>query len=164
MRIWRPSWEIRAVYGDAEKLRPVNRELKELAPVVEAYRAWCRRRKSAAGRGGGDCSHDPDLKEMAQEELAEAKEELETAEGTADGILLLPKDPDDGPERDSGDPGRRRRGGERRCLPQSLLRMYTMYAERRGWKRGDRQHQRNGAGRREGVQSAVSRARAPGPG
>lgn len=37
------------VYGDAEKLRQVNRELKELLPVVETYRAY-RRRTAAAGR------------------------------------------------------------------------------------------------------------------
>ena len=40
------------VYGDAEKLRQVNRELKELLPVVETYRAY----QAADGRGAAACS------------------------------------------------------------------------------------------------------------
>ena len=63
------------VYGDAEKMRQVNRELKELFPVVEAYRAY--READSRRREAEELLHDPELKEMAQEELAEAKAELE---------------------------------------------------------------------------------------
>ena len=63
------------VYGDAEKLRQVNRELKELLPVVETYRAY--QAADSRRREAEELLHDPEMKEMAQDELAEAKEELE---------------------------------------------------------------------------------------
>lgn len=118
------------IYGDAEKLRQVNRELKELAPVVEAYRA-CRAADSRR-REAEELLHDPELKEMAQEELAEAKAELERLREKLT-ILLLPKDPND--SRNVILEIRGGVGGEESALfAHSLLRMYTMYAESRGWK------------------------------
>ena len=118
------------IYGDAEKLRQVNRELKELAPVVEAYRA-CRAADSRR-REAEALLHDPELKEMAQEELAEAKAELERLREKLT-ILLLPKDPND--SRNVILEIRGGVGGEESALfAHSLLRMYTMYAESRGWK------------------------------
>ena len=118
------------IYGDAEKLRQVNRALKELAPVVEAYRAYLaaedRRREAEA------LLHDPEMKEMAQEELAEAKAELEALREKLT-ILLLPRDPND--ERSVVLEIRGGVGGEESALfAHSLLRMYTMYAESRGWR------------------------------
>ena len=119
-----------AVYGDAEKLRRVNRELKELAPVVEAYRAF--QAAENRRREAEELLHDPEMKEMAQEELAEAKTELETLKERLT-ILLLPKDPNDG--RNVILEIRGGVGGEESALfAHSLLRMYAMYAESRGWK------------------------------
>ena len=119
-----------AVYGDAEKLRRVNRELKELAPVVEAYRAF--QAAENRRREAEKLLHDPEMKEMAQEELAEAKTELETLKERLT-ILLLPKDPNDG--RNVILEIRGGVGGEESALfAHSLLRMYAMYAESRGWK------------------------------
>ena len=118
------------VYGDAEKLRQVNRELKELFPVVEAYRAY--RDAEARRREAEELLHDPEMKEMAQEELAEAKAELETLKEKLT-ILLLPRDPND--DRNVILEIRGGVGGEESALfAHSLLRMYTMYAESRGWK------------------------------
>ena len=72
------------------------------------------------------------MKEMAQEELLEAKAELESLKEKLT-ILLLPKDPDDG--RNVVLEIRAGTGGEEAALfAHSLLRMYTMYAESRGWK------------------------------
>ena len=69
---------------------------------------------------------------MAQEELLEAKAELESLKEKIT-ILLLPKDPDDG--RNVVLEIRAGTGGEEAALfAHSLLRMYTMYAESRGWK------------------------------
>ena len=69
---------------------------------------------------------------MAQEELLEAKAELESLKEKLT-ILLLPKDPDDG--RNVVLEIRAGTGGEEAALfAHSLLRMYTMYAESRGWK------------------------------
>ena len=119
-----------SVYGNAEKLRQVNRELKELTPVVETYHAYMaaeERRRSAE-----ELLHDPELKEMAQEELAEAKETLETLRRELT-ILLLPKDPND--SRNVILEIRGGVGGEESALfAHSLLRMYSMYAEDHGWR------------------------------
>lgn len=118
------------VYGDAEKLRQVNRELKELLPVVETYRAY----QAADGRRreAEELLHDPEMKEMAQDELAEAKEELEQLKEKLT-ILLLPRDPND--SRNVILEIRGGVGGEESALfAHSLLRMYTMYAESHGWK------------------------------
>lgn len=118
------------VYGDAEKLRQVNRELKELFPVVEAYRAY--RDAEARRLEAEELLHDPEMKEMAQEELAEAKVELEALKEKLT-ILLLPKDPND--DRNVILEIRGGVGGEESALfAHSLLRMYTMYAENHGWK------------------------------
>ena len=102
-----------AVYGDGERLKAVNRELKELAPIVEACRAW--EQAEARRAGAEDLLHDPELRDLAQEEL------------------LLPKDPNDG--RNVVMEIRGGVGGEEGALfAASLLRMYTMYAQNRGWK------------------------------
>ena len=67
-----------SVYGDAEKLKSINRELKELGPVVEAYKAYAQALADKAG--AEDLLHDPDFRELAQEELAASKETLERLE------------------------------------------------------------------------------------
>ncbi len=118
------------VDGDAEKLRQVNRDLKELLPVVETYRAD----QAADSRRweAEELLHDPEMKEMAQDELAEAKEELEQLKEKLT-ILLLPRDPND--SRNVILEIRGGVGGEESALfAHSLLRLYTMYAESRGWK------------------------------
>ena len=118
------------VYGDAEKLRQVNRELKELLPVVETYRAY--QAADIRRREAEELLHDPEMKEMAQDELAEAKEELEQLKEKLT-ILLLPRDPND--SRNVILEIRGGVGGEESALfAHSLLRMYTMYAESHGWK------------------------------
>ena len=118
------------VYSDSERLRQVNRELKELSPIAETYRAYIA--ADSRKKESEELLHDPDLKEMAQEELFEAKAELESLKEKLT-ILLLPKDPDDG--RNVVLEIRAGTGGEEAALfAHSLLRMYTMYAESRGWK------------------------------
>ena len=118
------------VYGNGEKLRNINRELKELGPVVEAYKAWS---QAAADKAAAEeLLHDPEFREMAQEELASAKELLEQLEQQIK-ILLLPKDPND--QRNVIMELRGGVGGEESALfAHSLLRMYTMYAQSKGWK------------------------------
>lgn len=119
-----------SVYGDADKLRRINRELKDLVPVVETWNAF----QAAENRRAEAESllHDPDFRELAQEELARSKEELERL-GTELKLLLLPKDPND--ERNVIMELRGGVGGEEGALfAHSLLRMYTMYAQSKGWK------------------------------
>ena len=116
-----------AVYGDPEKL---NREQKELAPVVEAFRAY--RRAESDLRDAQELLSDPEMKEMAQEELESAKETIARLEEELK-VLLLPQDPND--SRNVVMEIRGGVGGEEAMLfAADLFRMYTMYVESRGWR------------------------------
>ena len=119
-----------AVYGDAARLRQINRERKELGAVVETYRAYLRAEQDRAE--AEELLRDPDFHELAQEEFAAAKRELERLREEL-RILLLPRDPND--EKNVIIELRGGVGGEEGALfAASLLRMYTMYAQGRGWK------------------------------
>ena len=119
-----------AVYGDSQRLMAVTRELKELEPVVLAWNAL--QKAETDRRSAESLLHDPDFRELAQAEYAAAKEEAERLEGELKR-LLRPKDPSDSRsvvlELRSGV------GGEEGALfAHALLRMYTMYAQARGWR------------------------------
>ena len=118
------------VYGDADRLRTVNRELKELAPVAEAYEKY---RRAEADRSAAEALlSDPEMRELAQEELTAARQEMERLHQELK-LLLLPKDPND--RKNVILEIRAGTGGEEAALfAASLLRMYTMYAAARGWK------------------------------
>ena len=116
-------------YGDPARVARLNKEQRELEPVVTTYRAWVRRRQDLQEAEG--LLSDPDMKELAQEEYASAKADLESLEERLK-ILLLPRDPNDGKnvimEIRAGV------GGEEAALfAHSLFRMYSMYAESRHW-------------------------------
>ncbi len=116
-------------YSDPDLVSKLNREQKELEPLVTAYRALCRAQSNLAD--AEELLSDPEMKELAQQELAQAKEDIERLEREIK-VLLLPKDPNDGKnvimEIRAGV------GGEESALfAHSLTRMYTMYAEGRGW-------------------------------
>lgn len=118
------------VYGDAVRLRDVTRELKEMEPIVAAYHAW--RAAQASRADAEELLHDPDLRELAQEEFAAARAECERLERELT-LLLLPKDPND--HRNVILEIRSGVGGEESALfAGTLLRMYTMYAQSRGWR------------------------------
>ncbi len=119
-----------AVYGDAARLRSINRELKETGPVVEAYQAYCRAAEEQ--RSAEELLKDPEFRELAREEWERAGAEQERLL-EALRILLLPKDPND--SRNVIMELRCGVGGEEGALfAHSLLRMYTMYAQTKGWK------------------------------
>ncbi|MBM6976330.1 peptide chain release factor 1 [Intestinimonas butyriciproducens] len=116
-------------YGDPARVARLNKEQRELEPVVTTYRAWVRRRQDLQEAEG--LLSDSDMKELAQEEYASAKADLESLEERLK-ILLLPRDPNDGKnvimEIRAGV------GGEEAALfAHSLFRMYSMYAESRHW-------------------------------
>ena len=121
-----------SVYGDAERLKTVNRELKDLTPVAEAYQAY---RQAEADRAAAEeLLSDPEMRELAQEELTAAREEMERLRQELK-LLLLPKDPND--RKNVILEIRAGTGGEEAALfAASLLRMYTMYAAARGWRTG----------------------------
>ncbi len=118
-----------AVYADREKLAKLSREQKELQPVVNAWRGL---RQARQDRDEAQTMlSDPELRELAQEELNRAKAEEERLEQELKR-LLLPKDPND--EKNVILEIRAGIGGEEGALfAADLLRMYTMYAERKGF-------------------------------
>ena len=117
-------------YSDQALVSRLNREQRELEPLVTAYRALCRANKDLAA--AEEMLSDPELKELGQEEFASAKEKIGRLERELK-ILLLPKDPND--SKNVIVEIRAGVGGEESALfAHSLTRMYTMYAERRGWR------------------------------
>ena len=119
-----------AVYSDQARLRDLSRQQKELTPVVAAYRAY----RDAEGRMADamELLADPELKALAQEELQQAREDKERLSEELK-LLLLPRDPND--DKNVILEIRGGVGGEEGALfAADLLRMYTMYAERRGWQ------------------------------
>lgn len=117
-------------YEDPALVARLNREEKELAPLMEVYRAW--KKRKADMLQAEQLIGDPELGEMAQEEFRQAKVDIEQAEERLK-ILLLPRDPNDAKnvilEIRAGV------GGEESALfGHSLHRMYTMYAESKGWR------------------------------
>ncbi len=117
-------------YADPALVARLNKEQRELAPVVEAYRSYQRREQDL--EEAKELLSDPDMKELAQEEYRQAKADLEKLEEELK-LLLLPSDPNDGKnvivEIRAGV------GGEEAALfAHSLFRMYSMYAESRRWK------------------------------
>ena len=117
-------------YGDPALVARLNKEQRELEPVVTAYRAYQKRRRDLSD--AQELLSDPDMKELAQEEYAAAKADLERLEEEIK-VLLLPRDPND--EKNVIVEIRAGVGGEEAALfAHSLYRMYTMYAETRRWK------------------------------
>ena len=117
-------------YDDPARVARLNKEQRDLEPVVTAYRAYVKRQKDLAD--AQELMADPDMKELAQEEFSAAKEDLARLEEEMK-LLLLPHDPNDGKnvivEIRAGV------GGEESALfAHSLFRMYSMYAESRRWK------------------------------
>ena len=117
-------------YSDPDLVSRLNKEQRELEPLVTAYRVWLRRRADLEGAQA--LMSDPEVRELAQEEYNQARGDLERLEEQIK-VLLLPRDPNDGKnvivEIRAGV------GGEESALfANSLTRMYTMYAEKRGWK------------------------------
>ena len=119
-------------YADPELVSRLNREQKELEPLATACRELGRARQAMAAAQALLSESDPELREMAREEVEQARGEIGRLEQRI-RVLLLPRDPNDGKnvivEIRAGV------GGEESALfAHSLTRMYTMYAEGRGWK------------------------------
>ena len=118
------------IAGDMDSYRKLSRERAELDPVVALYRQY--KRVEADQKTAGEMLADPDMRELAEAELADGEAkiaQLETELQTA----LLPRDPND--ERNIFLEIRAGAGGDESALfAGNLLRMYTRYAERQGWK------------------------------
>ena len=122
--------EMPETYSDPALYAKLDRESREIAPVVEAYSRY--ERACADMDSALQLMNDAEMRELAQEEFAQAKSEKERLEQEIK-ILLLPKDPND-----SKNVIMEIRGGvggeEGMLFAADLFRMYSMYAESRGWK------------------------------
>ena len=122
--------EVPEIYADPKKLRALTREQKELSAVVETYRAYQKCEDDIAQ--ALELVSDPELKDMAQEELNTAKAEKERLFDEL-RVLLLPRDPND--DKNVIVEIRGGVGGEESALSAAdLYRMYAMYAEKRGYR------------------------------
>ena len=116
--------------SDSQALVTLNRERTQLSPVVDAFKKWAHLNKQIAD--DKEALSDPELGPLAEAELPELVAQLEALERDIQ-ILLLPRDPND--ERNTILEIRAGTGGEEAALfAGDLFRMYTRYAETRGWR------------------------------
>ncbi len=130
--------ELTALLGDAEvisdqtRFRAYSREYAEVEPVIACYQGWRKVQDDLEGAQALLKDADPDLREMAVEEVREAKEQLVGLESQLQR-MLLPKDPNDG--RNVFLEIRAGTGGDEAAIfSGDLFRMYSRYAEKRGWR------------------------------
>ena len=121
------------VVSDNELFRKLMKEHSELTPIVEKYREYADAKESErqALEILAEANLDKELKELAEEELKEAKENISLFSDQLK-ILLLPKDPND--DKNVIVEIRGGAGGEEAALfAGTLYRMYSMYSESRRW-------------------------------
>ena len=117
-------------YADPQKAAKLLREKNDLEPIVEAFHAYNQAQQDMAD--AQELMADLEMKELCQETYAAAKAQKEALAEKIQ-ILLLPKDPND--EKNVIMEIRGGVGGEESALfAHSLLRMYSMYAAKMGWR------------------------------
>lgn len=118
------------LYDDPAAAAKLLKERNRLEPIVHTIRA----REDALRTidEAQELMRDPELRDFAQEELSEAQARIQQLEEELK-ILLLPRDPND--DKNIIVEIRGGAGGEESALfAHSLFRMYSMYAEKRGWQ------------------------------
>ncbi len=122
------------VLQNPAQYRALMRDYKQLTPLVETYRAY-KTAQNALGEADvilKSGEKDAELRELAEMEFEESKTQIETLAQTL-RIMLLPKDEND--ERSVIVEIRGGTGGDEAALfAYDLYRMYSMYAEKQGWK------------------------------
>lgn len=121
------------VMSDMKKYIQLNKEYKELEPIVAAGDKYTKMVSDLAGaKEILSKEKDEDLRELAKEEVASIEEKLPAMEEEIK-LLLIPKDPQDGKNamvEIRGGTG----GDEAAIFAGDLFRMYAKYCERKGWK------------------------------
>ena len=130
--------ELSALLSDAEvisnqnQFRKLSKEYSELEPVVTVFSDYRQLLNDKAEAESMMAEGDPDMIELAQEELENCKQKMPAMEQELE-ILLLPKD-----HRDANNTFLEIRAGtggdEAAIFAGDLFRMYSRYAERRGWR------------------------------
>ena len=122
------------IIADQSKWQKYAKELSELEPLVKKFQEYQQVKKSIAESKEllNESSSDEELRELAKLELSEMEDKVEPLEEELK-VLLLPKDPND--EKNVILEIRAGTGGDEAALfGADLFRMYSRYAERRGWK------------------------------
>ncbi len=121
-----------AVISDGDRYRKITKEQSEISEVVGKYREWKQVNDSLSQARGMLQESDPELKEMAQEEVARLDPDRAKLEEDIK-ILLLPRDPND--DKNIVLEIRAGTGGDEATLfAAEIFRMYSRYAETQGWK------------------------------
>ena len=118
--------------ADQDRFRTLSREFSDVEPLAEEFNRYLLARQDLAQTQDMLRDSDPDMREMAEEESRRLKLELETLELSLQK-LLLPKD-----EKDSMNVFLEIRAGtggdEAAIFAGDLFRMYSLYAESKGWR------------------------------
>lgn len=118
------------VMGDMKRYRTLSREQADAAGVIGQYRRYQQRESDLAA--AKELLADPEMAEMAREEIGGAEADLARLDGELQAALI-PRDPDD--DRNAFVEIRAGTGGDESALfAGDLARMYTRYFERRGWR------------------------------
>jgi peptide chain release factor 1 len=119
-----------AIAADMKRFRELTREHAEVGDVVERFHRFEQRERDVAT--ARELLDDPDMAEMAQQEIAEAQLDMQRLHVELQATLM-PRDPDD--SRNAFLEIRAGTGGDESALfAADLARMYLRYAERRGWR------------------------------
>ena len=118
------------VISNQEEWRKMMKEYSDIEPIVLKYREYKSVKKNF--EDSKEMLNDPDMKDLAEMEMLDAKDKLPVLESELK-ILLIPKDPDDDKNvicEIRGGAG----GDEAALFSATLFRMYSMYCDRKGWK------------------------------
>ena len=120
------------IASQADRFRSFSRERAEIDPVVEHYGRWRQAAEELANAEAMLKEDDAELRALASEEIGDCRRRLETLAAEIN-LLLLPRDPAD--EANIFLEIRAGTGGDEAGLfAGDLFRMYSRYAERRGWQ------------------------------
>jgi len=118
------------VTADLDNYRKLTREHAEIGPVVELFKAY--RMAEEAVHSAQSMISDPEMKELAETEIRDGKQRLVSIEAELQS-RLLPRDPND--DRSIFLEVRAGTGGDESALfAGDVIRMYSRYAERHGWR------------------------------
>jgi peptide chain release factor 1 len=120
------------VIGDQDKFRALSREYSQLEEVTQGFQAYQQAKEDLEAAEEMANEDDAEMREMAQDEIKAAKQEIERLKAELQ-ILLLPKDPND--ERNCFLEIRAGAGGdEAGIFAGDMFRMYSRFAEKKGWR------------------------------
>jgi peptide chain release factor 1 len=120
------------IVNDQENYRKVSKQHRDMEPTVEKFRDFRKLRSAVADSKAMLAESDPDIRSMAEEELASLEPQLAAIEAELK-VLLLPKDPND--DKNIVLELRAGTGGDEASLfVAEVFRMYLRFAEQHKWK------------------------------